>query len=172
MNSTLEESIARARRGDRDAFEAIYRHAAGRVYALALRLEGRPADAEDLTQEVFIKVWAALPSFRGDAAIGTWIHGIAVRTAIDRYRRHGRFATLLDAEDLPSSEGGGISMTLDLDAAIRMLPPAMRRLTVLHLVEGYRLHEVAEITGVSVGTVKSQVFKARQKLRVALRDIT
>ena len=94
-----------------------------------------------------------------------------MRTAIDRYRRHGRFATATAAEDLPAAEGAGISKTLDLDAAIRALPPGMRHLTVLHLVEGYRLHEVASMTGVAVGTVKSQIFTARRKLRAALGDI-
>jgi RNA polymerase sigma-70 factor (ECF subfamily) len=91
VNLPLDQALSRARRGDRDAFEAIYHHAVGRVYALARRLEGHDGEAEDLTQEVFLRVWRARPSFRGDSALNTWIHGIAVRTAIaaraDRVRR-------------------------------------------------------------------------------------
>lgn len=172
MNPGLDESIARAKRGDRDAFEAVYRHAAGRVYALALRLEGHHGDAEDLTQEVFLKVWNALPSFRGDAALGTWIHGIAVRTAIDRYRRDGRFAKLTDASDFQTMTARPAARDLDLEAAIRALPPGMRRFFVLQVVEGYAQHEVAEMAGVAVGTVKSQVFEARRRLRAAMGSAT
>lgn len=172
MNPDLDESIARAKRGDRDAFEAVYRHAVGRVYALALRLEQRPDRAEDLTQEVFLKVWHALPAFRGDAALGTWIHGIAVRTAIDRYRRDGRFDKLTDASDFQAMPALPAMRNLDLDAAIRMLPDGMRRLFILHIVEGYAAREVAELAGVAIGTVKSQVFEARKRLRAALGSTT
>lgn len=172
MPADLDEALARAKRGDRDAFEAIYRHAVGRVYALALRLEGNHGGAEDLTQAVFIKVWNALPSFRGDAALGTWIHGIAVRTAIDRYRRDGRFAKLTDTSDFQSMAAPSAVRNLDLDAAIQALPAGMRRCFVLHVVEGYAQHEVAELAGVAVGTVKSQVFEARKRLRAALGSAT
>ena len=172
MNSVLDESIARAKRGDRDAFEAVYRHAIGRVYALALRLEGHRGGADDLTQEVFIKVWQALPSFRGDAALSTWIHGIAVRTAIDRYRRDGRFEKLTDASDFRAVAAPPALKNLDLDAAIRTLPDGMRRCFVLHIVEGYPQQEVAALAGISVGTVKSQVFEARKRLRAALGSTT
>jgi RNA polymerase sigma-70 factor (ECF subfamily) len=85
LDLPLDEALSRARLGDRDAFEAIYRHAVGRVYALALRLEGRDGEAEDLTQEVFLRVWRVLPSFRGDSTLSTWIHGLAVRTATVSY---------------------------------------------------------------------------------------
>lgn len=172
MNQALDESIARAKRGDRDAFEAVYRYAVGRVYALALRLEGDREGANDLTQDVFLKVWQALPSFRGDAALTTWIHGIAVRTSVDRYRRDGKLATLTDASDFHSMAAPSTTRNLDLDAAIRTLPAGMRRCFVLHVVEGYAQQEVADMAGIAVGTVKSQVFEARKRLRAALGSTT
>lgn len=172
MNPVLDESIARAKRGDRDAFEVVYRHAVGRVYALALRLEGNRDAADDLTQDVFIKVWQALPSFRGDAALSTWIHGIVVRTAIDRYRRVGKLAGLTDASDFQGMAAPSTMTNLDLDAAILALPAGMRRCFVLHIVEGYPQQEVADMAGIALGTVKSQVFEARKRLRAALGSTT
>jgi RNA polymerase sigma-70 factor (ECF subfamily) len=173
LNLPLDEALSRARLGDRDAFEAIYRHAVGRVYALAQRLEGRDGEAEDLTQEVFLRVWRALPSFRGDAALSTWIHGIAVRTAMDRYRRSYRSGPPTDpAADPEQLVSPATARDLDLEAAIRGLPPGMRQFFVLHAVEGYRLREIAELAGVAIGTVQSQVFEARRKLRERLGGLS
>jgi RNA polymerase sigma-70 factor, ECF subfamily len=165
----LDALVSEAKAGNPEAFEAIYRQCVGRVYALALRMEGKHGTAEDLTQEIFLRVWRALPSFRGDAALSTWIHGIAARTAVDRYRRFERLesADSWSVEDAPDS---GAPRNLDLEAAIRALPPGMRRFFVLHAIEGYQLNEIAEMAGVAVGTVKSQVFAARQRLRRALGE--
>ena len=172
MNLPLDQALSRAKLGDRDAFEAIYRHAVGRVYALARRLEGRDGEAEDLTQEVFLRVWRALPSFRGESALSTWIHGIAIRTAMDRYRRAARSGPQTDpAADPEQIPGPEKATDLDLDAAIRALPPGMRRFFVLHAVEGYRMREIAELAGVTIGTVQSQVFEARKRLRDTLGGI-
>lgn len=154
-----------------DAFESVYRRSVGRVYALAIRLEGSHSRAEDLTQEVFLKVWRSLPSFREEASLDTWIHTITVRTAIDRYRRAGA-----RPQDEPGRDGALADAIpaawqppdVDLERAIARLPDAMRRYFVLHAIEGYHMREIGEMFGVATGTVQSQIFEARRRLRHAL----
>ncbi len=168
-----ETIISDARNGDDLAFERLYRQHVGRVYALALRLSGDPADADSLTQDVFVRVWERLTSFRGESAFGTWLHRLAVNVILsDRrsaWRRARRITPTGDLVELdvaaPAPQPG---TRLDLDAAIAALPPGARTVFVLHDVEGYQHAEIAELSGIAAGTSKAQLFRARRLLRKAL----
>jgi RNA polymerase sigma-70 factor (ECF subfamily) len=154
-----EAQLRAAQRGDPNAFEELYRMHVGRVYALCLRLTGEPGRAEEFTQDVFVRVWEKLGSFRGESAFTTWLHRLAVNTVIDRLRSETRRASRVSlAEDLavldapaPRVEPGA---RLDLEKAI-----------VLHDVEGYRHEEIAGMIGVAEGTSKAQLHRARRLLR-------
>lgn len=140
------------------------------MWALASRWEADPDRASDLLQETFVQVWRALPGFRGDSALSTWIHTIALRTAIERARSEERRAGREQAAGTPDSTliGAASGSNVDLERAIASLPDGQRRMLVLHAIEGYRCREIAERMGVSVGTVQSQVFRARRKLKEVL----
>jgi RNA polymerase sigma factor (sigma-70 family) len=164
--------VTRAAAGDQDAFERLYRGHVGRVYSLAVRLAG-PAEADDLTQEVFIRAWNKLDTFKGEAQFGTWLHRLAVNHILSRRtvlrRREERHATgesLLDRILAPRQKTPGAR--LDLEAALRTLPTRAREVFVLYDVEGYAHEEIAETLGVSVGTSKSQLHRARMLLRERL----
>jgi RNA polymerase sigma-70 factor, ECF subfamily len=159
------------RRGDPGAFEEIYRRHAPRVYSLAYRLTGSLADAEDLLQEAFLLVHRKLDSFKGEAALGTWIYRLATNCCVDflRSRQH-RDEQATDALDealppAPKSSGALRVEHLDLERAIARLPPGYRSAFVLHDVEGFGHTEVAAMLGIAEGTSKSQVHKARMRLR-------
>jgi RNA polymerase sigma-70 factor (ECF subfamily) len=164
--------VARAAAGDQAAFERLYRGHVGRVYALAVRLVGAP-EAEDLTQEVFIRAWSKLGTFKGEAKFGTWLHRLAVNHILSRRtvlkRREDRHATgdsLLERMFAPRQKAPGAR--LDLEAAMRTLPRRAREVFVLYDVEGYGHDEIAATLGVSVGTSKSQLHRARMLLREQL----
>ena len=169
--------VDRCRQGDLAAFEELYRTHAGRLYSVAYRLLGNPADAEDLLQEVFLAAHRKLETFRGDSALGTWLYRLATNLCLDHLRsRTGRSNQLtdsLDDED-PISEPGGIGLAeqtvtkMDLERALARLPEGCRAAFVLHDVEGLEHREVAEVLGIAEGTSKSQVHKARLKLRALL----
>lgn len=169
---SIEQSVAAASQGDDRAFERVYRAHVGRVYALAVRLADDTEHAERLTQDVFVRAWERLATFRGDAAFGTWLHRLAVNLILsDRRSALRRRLVVTDAEDLvelaPAVEvAPGIRM--DLDRAIGLLPPGARTVFVLHDIEGYEHREIAELAGIAVGTSKAQLFRARRLLREAL----
>ena len=159
--------------GDPDAFEALYREHSGWVYALAKRLADDDQEASDMTQEVFIRMWQKLDSFRGESELRYWLRRLATNVCLtrlsnDKRRRSRVFA----ADDLESFERGGAASGtdagIDLERAIRMLPPGARQVFVLSEVEGYKQREVAEMTGVAEGTVKAQLHRARKLLQAAL----
>ena len=169
--------VDRARRGDVDAFELLYRQHAGRVYALCLRLAADPVVARDLTQDTFVRAWEALPRFRADASITTWLHRIAVNAMLERRRgekrRSARVSLADDEEDGDSLVGGvvlapDVATAIDLERAIGTLPPGVRRAFVLHDVEGYTHEEIATMTGLAAGTLRAQLHRARQLLKRAL----
>ncbi len=171
----MSERVERARAGDREAFEALYREHAGRVYALCLRMTSDPVRAEEHTQDTFVKAWRALKSFRGDAAFSSWLHRIAVNSILQaarsKKRRRARVVTVeepakLEGGDQGSSPSPGLG--LDLERAIAGLPEGARRVFVLHDIEGYRHAEIAEMMGTAVGTARAQLFRARRLLREAL----
>ena len=152
----------------------LHRRFAGRIYLLALRLTGSPVDADEVTQDTFVRAWRSLPGFRGASSVATWLHAIAVRAAVDHARRRASRQRHLTLEaDLPegqwqrhelSSPDVQQETNVDLERALAELPDGARRALVLHAVEGRSYQEVAELLGVTVGTVKSQVHRARRLL--------
>ncbi len=162
--------------GDERAFEQLYQHYSRRVYSLCLRLLGNPADAEDVTQEVFLQVHRKLKTFRGDAAFTTWLYRLTVNAALMHLRksivRHEQaeedeqIKVLTDqvARERPSR----LLDRIALERAIGALPPGYRTVFILHDIEGYEHEEIARMLGISVGTTKSQLHKARMRLRQLL----
>jgi RNA polymerase sigma-70 factor (ECF subfamily) len=169
--------VDRARGGDVDAFEQLYRVHAGRVYALCLRLAGEQTAARELVQDTFIHAWKALPRFRGDSSLTTWLHRIAVNALLERQRgdrrRWARVALAEDDDELEPLDAGSVApadvgAAIDLERAIASLPPGVRRAFVLHAVEGYTHEEIAGMTGLAAGTLRAQLHRARQLLIRAL----
>ena len=165
---------ARAKRGEVDAFEELYRAHAGRVYALCLRLTADSTKARELTQDVFVKAWEALPEFRGDSNITTWLHRIAVNAMLMQRRsdkrRTARVSLAGDEDDDADAAVQGaappmdVATAIDLERAVAALPPGIRRAFVLHDVEGYSHEEIARMTGLAAGTLRAQLHRARQLL--------
>jgi RNA polymerase sigma-70 factor, ECF subfamily len=168
------ECIRRAQAGDVDAFEQLYREHAGRIYALSLRLSGGDSsDATELMQDVFIRAWRRLSTFRGDCAFASWLHRLAVNTMLENTRSdRRRTARVLPMDDTSRLEGAarssGVDLRMDMEDAIASLPNGARLAFVLHDVEGYQHQEIAEQLGVSVGTIKAQLHRARRLLRERL----
>ncbi|HEY8165838.1 MAG TPA: sigma-70 family RNA polymerase sigma factor [Gemmatimonadaceae bacterium] len=166
--------IQRAKRGDPDAFEGIYRENVGRVYALALRLAGGDAQAAaELTQDVFIRAWRGLGSFRGDSAFSSWLHRLAVNAMLENARKDKRRVARVLPMDEPErldafAATDSPDARMDLETAITLLPPGARTAFVLHDIEGYQHAEIAERLGVAVGTVKAQLHRAHKLLIKAL----
>ena len=169
--------VDRARRGDVDAFELLYREHAGRVYALCLRLTADPVEGRELTQDTFVRAWEALPRFRADASFTTWLHRIAVNALLERRRgdrrRAARVSLAEDEDDAESVIAGvvlapDVATAIDLERAVAALPPGVRRAFVLHAVEGYTHEEIATMTGLAAGTLRAQLHRARQLLIRAL----
>jgi len=162
------EDVSLAVAGDRRAFERIYRRHVGRVHGLAWRLIGRD-EAEEITQDVFVRAWERLATFRGEAAFGTWLYRLAVNLIMTRRSwlgtRRARFiddeAVLETAPARPAATEAG----LDFASAIGKLPPGARTVFVLHDVEGYRHEEIAALLQVTTGTTKAQLHRARMMLR-------
>ena len=161
------------------AFEELYKRHSGRLYSVAYRMSGSAADAEDLLQDVFLQVYRRIDSYRGEAALGTWLYRLAVNTCLDHLRSHQgrqRKATdfIDDVEGLepvanPFWRPDRALDRMDLESAISRLPPSYRAAFVLHDVEGHEHHEVAEMLGIAEGTSKSLLHKARIRLRAFLR---
>lgn len=165
--------LDRARAGDAEAFEAIYRRHAGRVYALCLRMAGDRREAEELTQDAFVRAWQRLEQFRGDSAFGSWLHRLTVNLVLGTWRKRGRrrqrivaideVADLRDPAHSPRPR-----RAIDLERAIAELPTGARTVFVLYDIEGYRHQEIADATGLAVGTSKAQLHRARRLLREKL----
>jgi RNA polymerase sigma-70 factor (ECF subfamily) len=170
--SRERQRVREAQDGDLQAFEELYRENVGRVYALCLRMTGQPTLAEELTQDVFVRAWQKLSSFRGDSAFSTW-HPIAVNVALsERRSARRRLQRVQPTDDLTPFDKGGKSSApehgLDLERALDVLPEGARAIFVLHDVEGYKHEEIARLTGVATGTSKAQLHRARRLLREAL----
>jgi RNA polymerase sigma-70 factor, ECF subfamily len=168
--------IRRAQSGDVDAFEQLYREHSPRIYALCLRLKaGDKSDATELLQDVFVKAWRRLDTFRGDCAFASWLHRLTVNTMLESARSDGRrIARVLPMEDTSRLAGAarssGIELKMDMENAIASLPRGARLAFVLHDVEGYQHQEIAEQLGVTVGTIKAQLHRARRLLRERLES--
>ncbi len=172
---TDQQLIERAREGSEVAIRALYERYAPRVYATVRRFADDDALAEDWAQEAWVSAIRALPDFRGAAQFSTWLHRIAVNSALQgrryRERRVGRETMLPEA--LPTaSHNDRPLLRLRLERAMGELPPGMRQVLILHDVEGYTHEEIAEALGVTTGTSKSQLFKARARMRELLAGTT
>ena len=180
MRAADLELTQRCRRGDAAAFEEIYRAHAGRLYNLVLRMVGSADEAEDLLQEVFLHAYRKLDRFRGESSLGTWLYRVAVNLCLDHLR--SRQAKMSRATDSLDDEGADEQVAtspvipsaisrIDLERAIARLPDGCRTAFVLHDVEGFDHHEVGHFLGVTEGTSKSQVHKARMRLRAMLAGV-
>jgi RNA polymerase sigma-70 factor, ECF subfamily len=179
------EAIERAQRGDKAMFEFLYRLHSGRVYAVCLRMVGDTTEAEDLTQEVFLLVFRKIHTFRGESAFSTWLHRLAVNRVLMHLRKKLLPAVSMEGPADPEKESGSLSIdpgapdllmegTLDrinLARCIKQLPVGYRTAFVLHDVQGYKHSEIAGILGCSVGGSKSQLHKARTRLRELLHEL-
>jgi RNA polymerase sigma-70 factor (ECF subfamily) len=176
------DALARAQAGDHQAFAHLYSLHKRRIYSLCLRMVGNIAEAEDLTQEAFLQLHRKIATFRGDSAFSTWLHRLAINVVLMQLRKKGLSLVSLDeAEDPSMDERPGrsfgtadltLSGTIDrlaLQRAIDQLPAGYRLIFVLHDVEGYEHNEIADLLECSIGNSKSQLHKARLKLRDALR---
>jgi RNA polymerase sigma-70 factor, ECF subfamily len=177
------DAIQKAQAGDPASFEMLYALHKRRVYSLCLRMVGNVAEAEDLTQEAFLQLYRKIATFRGDSAFSTWLHRLAVNVVLMHLRKKGLPQVSLEEtlepsqEDGPRKDIGARDLTLSgsvdrvtLERAIENLPPGYRLVFVLHDVEGYEHNEIAGMLECSIGNSKSQLHKARMKLRDLLKS--
>ena len=170
--SQPDTDVALAAGGDRRAFERVYRANVGRVFSLCMRMVGDRTEAEELTQDVFVRAWEKLSQYRGDSALSTWLHRLAVNVVLNHRKSAGR-RRQRETDD-PEQADSGIArgahpgLRMDLEQAIASLPPGARRVFVLHDVEGFKHEEIAEQLGITTGGSKAQLHRARMLLRGAL----
>src|SRR5437899_11952456 len=181
---TEAEAIRLAQAGNAAAFEFLYQLHGRRVYALCLRMVGNPADAEDLMQEAFLQLFRKIATFRGESAFSTWLHRMTVNVVLMRLRKKSLPAPSLEETTEPDDETGGprkdigapdlgLSGSIDrvnLQRCVEQLPPGYKTVFVLHDVQGYEHNEIADIMGCSIGNSKSQLHKARMRIRELLRE--
>jgi RNA polymerase sigma-70 factor (ECF subfamily) len=166
--------VARAAAGDRGAFERLYRLHISRVFTLCMRMVGDRARAEELAQDVFIRAWEKLGQFRGGSAFGTWLHRVAVNVVLNDRATERKARERFDDTDALDRKAGAEQSEwthgtrIDLEAAIARLPPGARRVFVLHDVEGYTHEEIGTMLGVTAGSSKAQLHRARLLLRKLL----
>jgi len=176
------EAIDKAKAGDAECFSLLYGLHKRRVYSLTLRMTGNTAEAEDLTQEAFLQLYRKISTFRGESAFSTWLHRLAVNVVLMHLRKKGLPEVSLEETMEPQQEDGpkkdigardnvlaGSIDRVNLERAIESLPPGYRIIFVLHDIEGYEHNEIAEMMGCSIGNSKSQLHKARMKLRDLLK---
>jgi RNA polymerase sigma-70 factor, ECF subfamily len=176
------EAIERAKQGDAEAFQALYDRHKRRVYSLCLRMTANTADAEDLAQEAFLQLYRKIGTFRGESAFSTWLHRLSVNVVLMHLRKKSLPLVSLEetsqgTEDDSSKKDFGADDValagsidrLHLQRAVASLPPGYRMIFVLHDIEGYEHNEIAKIAGCSIGNSKSQLHKARMKLRDLLK---
>ena len=177
--ATDYELAQSASSGNISAFELLYERHNRRVYSLCLRMTQNASEAEDLAQEVFIQLFRKIGSFRGESAFTTWLHRLTVNQVLMHFRKRGvRMEQTTEDGETPIQVVQGTENPLQmpvvdriaLDKAISQLPPGYRTVFILHDVEGHEHEEIARMLGCSVGTSKSQLHKARMKLRVLLRQ--
>lgn len=164
--------------GDMEAFEQLYERHNRRVYSLCLRMTQNAAEAEDLAQEAFIQLFRKIGSFRGESAFTTWLHRLTVNQCLMHFRKRSvKLEKTTEEGETPvqivrGTENPNAMPVMDriaLDNALKQLPPGYRTVFVLHDIEGHEHEEIAKMLGVAVGTSKSQLHKARMKLRKILR---
>jgi RNA polymerase sigma-70 factor (ECF subfamily) len=160
--------VALAAAGDQRAFERLYRLHVARIHSLTRRMTGFEGDPDELTQDVFVRAWERLGTFRGEAAFGTWLHRLAVNVILNWRRSAAAERRWIEDGadvDLLASTRFGRAERMDLEHAIAQLPPGARQVFVLHDVEGFKHEEIAGMMGVTAGTTKAQLHRARMLLR-------
>ena len=174
--SVKPDVVALAASGDRRAFERLYRGHVDRVFTLCTRMTGDRQKAEELTQDVFVRAWEKLGSFRGESAFGTWLHRLAVNVVLndrqaEKRRRDQHDDGIEDTDQLSYGDVRPLpvpGLSIDLESAIATLPPGAKKVFVLHDVEGYTHEEIAGMLGVTSGGCKAQLHRARMLLRERL----
>jgi RNA polymerase sigma-70 factor, ECF subfamily len=183
--ASLKEAIRLAQQGDAAAFETIYHLHSRRVYSLCLRMIGDPVEAEDLTQEAFLQLFRKIHTFRGESAFSSWLHRLTANLVLMRFRKKRPVAVSLEEMTRDDNEKDrtpfqfgspdlcltGLFDRLNLHAALEQLPEGYKSMFLLHDVHGYEHNEIADILGCSVGNSKSQLHKARKRLRELLHEV-
>ncbi|HEX4076041.1 MAG TPA: sigma-70 family RNA polymerase sigma factor [Candidatus Acidoferrales bacterium] len=183
-NSYEADAIRLAQQGDGAAFERLYELHRGRVYGLCLRMVNNPTDAQDLTQDAFLQAFRKINTFRGESGFSTWLHRLTVNVVLMRFRRKSLIDGSIEEmsehdedSDRPRREFGerdlrlsGVIDRIGLDRVLNQLPPGYKLIFLLHDVEGYEHQEIAQLVGCSIGNSKSQLHKARLRLRQLLQD--
>lgn len=181
----LKEAIRLAQQGDAAAFETIYQMHSRRVYSLCLRMVSDPVEAEDLTQEAFLQLFRKIHTFRGESAFSSWLHRLTANIVLMRFRKKRPVAVSLDELTRPDNEKerptlelgspdlrlAGLFDRVNLHAALEQLPRGYKHMFLLHDVHGYEHNEIATMLGCSVGNSKSQLHKARKRLRELLNEV-
>jgi RNA polymerase sigma-70 factor, ECF subfamily len=176
--------IRLAQQGDAASFERLYQTHSRRVYSLCLRMVGNTAEAEDLTQEAFLQLFRKIATFRGESAFSTWLHRLAVNVVLMKLRKKSGKESSLEEITEPDDESGtprrdfgspdlrltGSLDRVNLQRAVEQLPPGYKAVFILHDVQGYEHNEIAEMMGCSIGNSKSQLHKARMRLRDLLHE--
>jgi RNA polymerase sigma-70 factor (ECF subfamily) len=174
-----------AQQGDAAAFETIYQMHSRRVYALCLRMTGDPTEAEDLTQEAFLQLFRKIHTFRGESAFSSWLHRLTANIVLMRFRKKRLVAVSLEEltrpdeeRERPTIEFGapdlrlvGVFDRVNLQTAVGQLPEGYKSMFLLHDVHGFEHNEIATMLGCSVGNSKSQLHKARKRLRELLHEV-
>jgi RNA polymerase sigma-70 factor (ECF subfamily) len=183
--AALKDAIRLAQQGDAAAFETIYRMHSRRVYSLCLRMAGDPVEAEDLTQDAFLQLFRKIQTFRGESAFSSWLHRLTANIVLMRFRKKRPISVSLDELVRPDDEKErhaleigapdvrltGLFDRVNLHAALAQLPGGYKSMFLLHDVHGYEHNEIANMLGCSVGNSKSQLHKARKRLRELLHEV-
>src|SRR6266853_445620 len=169
----LDDDVALAAGGDPSAFERLYQTHVARIHSLTRRMLGT-SDADEVTQDIFVRTWQKLGQFRGDSAFSTWLHRLAVNVVIERRRsfaiQRERMSDDPSALDFVTVAPARADLTVDFEHAIEQLPPGAREIFVLHDVEGYKHREIAALLGITAGTSKRQLHRARLLMRQHLGE--
>ncbi len=164
----VDSDVALATQGDASAFERIYRLHVGRIHGLCRRMLGSH-EADEVTQDVFVRTWQKLATFRGDSAFGTWLHRLAVNVIIERRRTYAIQRTRIADDpaviDTITVPAGRADLAVDVEYAMQELPDGAREIFVLHDIEGYKHREIADLLDITTGTSKRQLHRARMLMR-------
>ena len=169
-----QEIVQRCKAGDLAAFEKLFHLYGKKLYSLCMRMSGNSHEAEDLMQEIFVILIKKIKAFRGDSKFSTWLYRVAVNTCISQLRKKKKNLVPLAEEDEPakilSVQPSPVAQRETLKKAIASLPPGYRTAIVMHDIQGFNHAEIAETLGISVGASKSQLFKARRKMRETMAE--
>jgi RNA polymerase sigma-70 factor (ECF subfamily) len=164
----VDDVVRRAQNGDVEAFESLYRTHSAAMFALCRRMVGTDGEALDLVQDIFVRAWERLTTFRGQSSLATWLHRLGVNVVLEQLRSSKRDASrLIEGDDSnfgTRSAAGQIEARIDLNAALVQLPGGARTVFVLHDIEGYSHDEIAQMIGIAPGTARAQLWRARRAL--------